>query len=158
MARTRPDKTQRPQAAAHASDRARRRRKAAEQRARSSRILICEAPTPQGTPVASAVRALGFEVDDCASLADALRVATVSPCDVLIAVLPCADDEHLSLLGLLRRAQPGTPLVVVSPDGSLEMRVRCQPVRPFYFAVPPIPTEELRAIVNDAIEHAPARA
>jgi hypothetical protein len=47
-----------------------------------------------------------------------------------------------------------TPLVIVSEDGSLETRARCQPARPYYFAVPPIPEAELRAILGGAVETA----
>lgn len=136
----------------HASDRARRRRLAAEQRAQSARILVCECREDGTSPLRAAVRALGYDALPCSSLADALREATRTPFDVVIAVLPQVSAEQASLLHLLRRSLASAPLVVVSDDGSLEARTRCQPARPYYFAVPPISEPELRAILSGAIE------
>lgn len=138
----------------HASDRARRRRRAAEIRAHAARVLVCECRQDGASPFRSAVRALGFEASPCSSLADALREATRTPFDAVIAVLPEVTAEQASLLQLLRRSLASTPLVIVSEDGTLEARARCQPARPYYFAVPPVPEAELRAILGGALEAA----
>lgn len=141
----------------HASDRAKRRRRAAEQRALTARILVCECRDDGVRPFHSAVRALGFEALPCGSLADALREVTRTPFDVVITVIPAITPEQASLLTLLRRSIAAKPLVVVTEDGSLEARVRCQPARPYFFAVPPIPEPELRAILSGAVEAAQRR-
>ncbi len=136
----------------HASDRARRRRRAAEQRAHGARVLVCECREDGATPFHATVKAFGFEVHGCASLDDALREVSRDPFDAVIAVLPRVGDAEASLLTLLRRNMGSTSLVVVTDDGSLEARVRCQPSRPYFFAVPPIPEPELRAILAGAVE------
>lgn len=138
----------------HASDRARRRRRAAEQRAQAARILVCEYRDDGNQPYHGAVRALGYEAHHCGSLPDALREVTRGPFDVVVVVLPSIPREQASLLQLLRRSIAGTPLVVVTEDGSLEARARCQPARPYFVAVPPIPEAELRAILAGAVEAA----
>lgn len=136
----------------HASDRAKRRRLAAEQRAHSARVLVCECREDGSTPLHAVVRGLGYEALPCASLADALRESTRAPFDVVISYMPTVTPEQASLLQLLRRGMGSAPLVIVSEDGSLEARTRCQPARPYYFAVPPVSEAELRAILSGALE------
>jgi DNA-binding response OmpR family regulator len=136
----------------HASDRARRRRLAAEQRAQSARILVCECRDDGTAPLRTEVRALGYDALPCSTLADALREAARTPFDVVIVALPAVSAEQASLLHLLRRSLAAAPLVIVSDDGSLEARARCQPARPYYFAVPPVSEPELRAILSGAVE------
>jgi DNA-binding response OmpR family regulator len=138
----------------HASDRAKRRRRAAERLAHAARVLVCECRDDGTTPFHAAVRALGFEALPCSSLADALREAARTPFDVVVTVMPKVTLEQASLLQLLRRGLASTPLVIVSEDSSLEARSRCQPARPYFFAVPPIPEAELRAILSGAVEAA----
>ncbi len=138
----------------HASDRARRRRRAAEQRAHAARILVCECREDGARPFHAAVRSLGFDALPCGSLDDALREASHTLFDVVVTVLPAVPPESASLLTLLRRSIGATPLVVVSDDASLDARVRCQPARPYFYAVPPLQGPELHAILSGAVEAA----
>lgn len=136
----------------HASSRARRRRIAAENRAHAAHVLVCDCGDEGGAPIASEVRALGYEAVACASPADALREAARVPFDVAIAALHVVDAEHVRLLQLLRRGNPAMPLVVVTRDQSLEARALIQQVRPYFFAVLPLAENELRAILSGALE------
>lgn len=135
----------------HASARAKRRRLAAEYRAQTARILVCECREDGATPLFTAVRALGYEAMPSASIADALRESARTAFDAVIADLPAVNAEHVSLLQLLRRSHPSTPLVIVSGDQSLEARALVQPVRPYYFAVAPVSETELRVILSGAV-------
>jgi CheY-like chemotaxis protein len=135
----------------HASDRAKRRRLAAVERAHSARILVCECRDDGTAPFSDTVRALGYTTAPCASLADALRETARTPFDVVITVLRSVDEGQVSLLQLLRRSLASAPLVIVCEDNSLEARSRCQPVRPYYFAVPPLSEGELRSVLSGAV-------
>ena len=142
----------------HASDRARRRRVAAESRARSAHVVICASDASGPPALRGAIESLGFDVDAFSTFADALRgLARTSP-DVVVIELADCDPECIRMLQLLRRSAPQTPLVIVSQDGSLGARAACQPLRPFYYAVPPISKDELRSALNSALEHRTARA
>lgn len=159
MTRQTPDKGRRPaDSGLHASSRAKRRRLAAETRQREARILVCEHAAP-GTPtIRAAIRALGFVAVACNGMGDALRETAETAVDLIIAVLPAGDAAAPKMLQLLRRSAPHTPIVIVSHDTSLEMRGLCQPVRPYFFAVPPLSNEELRVIVNGALNLRAVRA
>jgi len=139
---------------ASSSQRARRRRVAAERAARSARILVCECDAGSRPSIGDAVRDLGYEVVAHHSLADALRDVAASPPDLVIASFDQLDHERSSLLGLLRRSAPTVRLVIVTGDGSMSMRLRCQTTRPYYVAVRPLPEGELRSILAGALARA----
>ena len=135
----------------HPSQRARRRRVAAEKRTASARILVSESDRGAKPAVSDVVRGMGYEVIAHHTLADALREATTGNFDVIVASVPTLADEKVRLLQVLRRATPNVPLVIVTSDGSLEMRIRCQSARPFYYAVRPVDEAELRSILTGAL-------
>ncbi len=139
---------------AHPSQRARRRRVAAEKLARSAHVLVCECDARARPPIGDVVRGVGFEVTAHHSLADALREVATGTFDAIVASVPNADEERQRLLTLLKRTAPTTPLVIVTSDGSLEMRKRCQMARPYYFAVRPIDPAELRTVLTGAMQRA----
>jgi DNA-binding NtrC family response regulator len=136
---------------AHPSARARRRRLAAEQRAHSARLLVCDCCGERDAPLVASVRGMGYDPVACTSLADLLREAAREPFDALLVSLPAVEAGHERLLQLLRRSQPSTPVVVVCADASLEARARIQAVRPYFVAVPPLRDRELCAILSGAL-------
>jgi len=142
---------------AHPSQRAKRRRVAAEKLARDARILVCETDLASRPAMADSIRDLGYEVVAIHTLADALREAAVGAFDVIVASLDALDDQRLSLLQLLRRSTSAVPLVIVTADGSLEMRKRCQSARPYYFALRPIASTELRTALTTALARSAPR-
>jgi len=139
------------------SQRARKRRVAAQRAAKAARILVCDCDTDAPRPVSDDLLKLGYEFVAHHTLADCLREATEAPFDAIVISVPRLLEEKFKLLQLLRRATPGVPLVVVTSDGSLEMRTRCQGVRPLYFAVRPVPLEELRDALKGALTRVAAR-
>ncbi len=138
-------------ASAHASDRAKRRRLAVARQARQSRVLVCESPTGDAPRLREAIDALGYDTVHCPTLDDCLRIAPQSSPSAVLVELPENSENAFSLLQLLRRALPTTPLVIVAPNASLETRARIHPLRPYYFAVPPVPNDELRAVIQGAV-------
>ncbi len=142
---------------ANPSQQAKRRRVAAKRIARSTRVLACECDPAAPRPIGDDLRDLGFEVTALHSLADALRETAETSFDVVVTSLPRLDDERLKLMQLLRRSAPRVPIVLVTSDGSIEMRTRAQAVRPYYVAVRPLAHEELRTVLHGALAARPLR-
>jgi DNA-binding NtrC family response regulator len=130
---------------------------AAEKLVRSARILVCECDDSARPAIGDEIRGLGYEVVANHTLADALREAHGATFDVLVTSIPAVEEGRLKMLQLLRRALPHTPLVIVTSDGSLAMRTRCQPTRPYYFAVRPLAAGELRTAISGALARPAAR-
>jgi DNA-binding NtrC family response regulator len=141
----------------HDSQRARRRRVAARRIAREARVLVAECDA-NAMGIAELVRALGYEVASCGTIADAVREAAREARDVVVASIPYIDVPVLKLLQLLRRARPQVPLVLVTASDSLVMRRRCQELRAYYVVVRPVDPDELRDVLADATAHARALA
>jgi DNA-binding response OmpR family regulator len=140
-----------------AAPRVRRRGGPAPAPAPAARVLVCDCDAAAPRPVGDEIRDLGYEVVALHTLADSLREATVTAFDTIVASVPTLTNEKLSLLKLLRRATPQVPLVIVTSDDSLTMRSRCQPIRPYYFAVRPLASEELREALRGALAHGASR-
>jgi DNA-binding NtrC family response regulator len=134
----------------NASDRARRRRLAAQRRAETARVLVCR--TGGSNAVSRIVRGLGYRVSECRTLEDALHETIgAAPPDAAVLDLATCDAEVEGLLKLLRRALPRTPFVLVLGDASPTARIATLAVRPFYVTVPPVATDELNFALRDAI-------
>ncbi len=155
---SRPRAAQPATSSSHASDRARRRRLAVARKARASKVLICESPAGDAPRLREAIDALGYDTVHCPTLDDCLRVAPQSSPAAVLVELPDDSENAVSLLQLLRRTLPSTPLVIVAPNASLETRARIHPLRPYYFAVPPVPSDELRAVIQGAVTSQAHRA
>lgn len=118
---------------------------------RTARLLACECDAAARPAVGDLLRTLGYEVTAHHTLEDTLREATTSDFDVIVASVPTADEASAKLLGLLRRARSGTPLVIVTSDGSLAMRRTCLGASPYFYAVRPVDADELRDVIAGAL-------
>ena len=137
------------QPASNASDRARRRRVAAEKAGRDARVLLCE--RAEKGPLHRLMQQLHFTVVTCHGLEEALRETARQPVDVALIDMERNHDEYVGLLQLLRRALPKTPIVLVLGDPTPAARLATLTVRPFYVAVPPVGADEMAAVLRDAL-------
>lgn len=135
--------------ASNPSDRARRRRVAAERTGRESRLLLCE--IPEKGPVQRLLQQLHFSFVVRHGLDEALRETSTNPVDVAVVVLERSTEERIGLLQLLRRSLPRTPIVLVLDDPTPAARLATLTVRPFYVAVPPVGPDEMAAVLRDAL-------
>lgn len=146
------DRTKSPERnASNASDRARRRRVAAEREGESARILVCE--RDPGGSVQRLVKALHYASVVSDSLEHALQKITQTPVDVAVIAMEQRHEECVGLLQLLRRALPRTPFVLVLDDPTPAARLATLAVRPFYVAVPPVGHDEMASALRDAIAY-----
>lgn len=71
--------------------------------------------------------------------------------DALVYALCPQMEQDLGILGLIRRASPDLPLVLLAPDDSIATRRRVLALRPIYYAVWPTEPVELREAVRAAL-------
>jgi len=142
-----------PPAAGNSSDVARRRRLANRRQLQDSRILLWEHAQTQ--PMLDRLASLGCCVVSSSSIEQAIALHRAQPFALLIASPGLEGESDLAVLKLLRRALPAIPLVLLSTEASVAVRLRCQALRPQYFATPPLDDAELRAILGLARSHPP---
>ncbi len=129
-----------------ASDGARRRRVANQHVLGSARVLVWEHAETQALTLR--LRRLGCPVSECSCVETALQLHGDKAFDLILAAPGSGTNDPLGMLRLLRRALPLPPLVLVSTSTSVAMRLRCQELRPQYFATLPLEEAELRAILQ----------
>lgn len=135
-----------PRPASSASDAARRRRIANRDRLRDCRVLVWD--HPETRPLLARLSRLGCSVTASASVEDTIAKHGAEPFDLWIASPSPSDGDPIGVLRLLRRALPRVPLVLLSGEASVGLRIRCQALNPQYFATPPLADPELRAILQ----------
>jgi DNA-binding NarL/FixJ family response regulator len=117
----------------------------------SPRVVIHD-PCPQKeNPAATALQGQGFELVQCLGGQELLEEVIQNRPDALVYAL-CPDmEQDLGILGLIRRASPDLPLVLLAPDDSISTRRRVLALRPIYYAVWPTDAVELREAVLAAV-------
>lgn len=132
-----------------ASQRAKRRRVAAERQCEGARVLVCE--PGRSSALAALIRDLHYNVTHCTSLECALRAASPADLDVAVLAVEPRQASEVGLLQLLRRTLPRTPFILQLGDPTPAARLATLEVRPFYVAVPPVGHEEMASALRDAV-------
>ena len=118
-------------------------------------ILECGCGRPEA--LRAALPEAGFEVVSCATPESMLETSLQRAPDLILYQLGFGPRVDAGVLRLLRRAYPNAPLVVISPEPSLEAQRRVQEFRPISFLVQPVETTELRDVVGAALAKQGAR-
>lgn len=87
------------------------------------RILLVEDDRDLGPVVADNLRRDGFAVDLAPTLADALALAEAGPFDAAVLDRRLPDGEGLTIVGPLRRLQPGLPVLALTARDATDDRV-----------------------------------
>lgn len=87
------------------------------------RVLLVEDDIDLGPAVADNLRRDGFTVDLAASLADARSLAESGRFDVAVLDRRLPDGEGLGLVAVLRRLQPGLPILALTARDASDDRV-----------------------------------
>lgn len=87
------------------------------------RILLVEDDHDLGPVVAENLRRDGFAIDLAASLAEAREMAELGRFDIAVVDRRLPDGEGLSLVPVLRRLQPGLPILALTARDATEDRI-----------------------------------
>jgi DNA-binding NarL/FixJ family response regulator len=113
-------------------------------------VACCGGWTPERLSALEALRAAGFSVETCGGTCP-IECVIERPPDVLIYAVDPARDWECAALRMVKRLHPLLPLVVVTSDGSVDERLRFDPLRPAYVAVDPVDPDELADAVHALI-------
>jgi DNA-binding response OmpR family regulator len=116
------------------------------------------AAAPADPPVCTVLEADGFALVSCPDGGALLEEVMHRRPDAVVYALHGDCREDLGVLGLLRRAAPDVPLVLLAADGSLHTRRATEPLRPIYYAVCPVDEAELCDVVRAAVARRRRRA
>ena len=122
------------------------------------RVIVYECCSEADDHVRSLLDGEGYELVPCRDGEALLEAAVERHADAVVFELKPECQGDLGLLHLLRRVAPAVPLILVASDGSLETQRLVQELRPMYYAVIPVESEELRGAVRSAVERGRRRA
>jgi NADH-quinone oxidoreductase subunit E len=114
-------------------------------------VLISTNDEPLGEYLYHQINGLGWTVSRTGMFSELLRKIKEEKADILILDSSLEGIASFDLLPLIKKSNPGLPVIALNDDSSLEMskRVRLQGI--FFLAMKPIDPAEIRTAVGDAI-------
>jgi NADH:ubiquinone oxidoreductase subunit E len=114
-------------------------------------VLIATNDEPLGEYLYHQINGLGWTVSRTGTFSELLRKLKEEEADILVLDGSLEGIPSFDLLPLIKKSNPGLPVIALSDDSSLEMskRVRLQGI--FFLAMKPIDPAEIRTAVGDAI-------
>lgn len=114
-------------------------------------VLISTNDEPLGEYLYHQINGLGWTVSRTGMFSELLRKIKEEEADILILDSFLEGIASYDLLPLIKKSNPGLPVIALNDDSSLEMskRVRLQGI--FFLAMKPIDPTEIRTAVGDAI-------
>jgi DNA-binding NtrC family response regulator len=114
------------------------------------RILVVEDEDKLRRVIQLHLNASGFDVDQCRSAEEALRLADRA--DLVLSDLRLPGKDGLALLGDLRRQNSSVPVVVMTAFGTIETAVQAMKSGATDFLLKPFSLDHLSTIINKALE------
>ena len=114
-------------------------------------VLIATNDEPLGEYLYHQINGLGWAVSRTGMFSELLRKLKEEEADILVLDSSLEGIPSFDLLPLIKKSNPGLPVIALTDDSSLEMskRVRLQGI--FFLAMKPIDPAEIRTAVGDAI-------
>jgi NADH-quinone oxidoreductase subunit E len=114
-------------------------------------VLIATNDEPLGEYLYHQINGLGWTISRTGTFSELLRKLKEEEADILVLDSSLEGIPSFDLLPLIKKSNPGLPVIALSDDSSVEMskRVRLQGI--FFLAMKPIDPAEIRTAVGDAI-------
>jgi DNA-binding response OmpR family regulator len=93
----------------------------------------------------------GFETDSVSNGVDALRMLSKDSFDLVITDIRMPGLTGLDILPRMRRLKPDTPIIVMTADGSDDMRRKSYERGATIYLEKPIHLSKLRAVIRETV-------
>ena len=119
---------------------------------RSDHVLVIDDEPAVRLVVRTFLEAHGYLVKEAATAAEAVAVYRDAPPDLAICDYELPDGNGIDLLAELRTLEPGTPAVMLTGHGSIELAVRAIKEGAEQFLTKPVDLSALKVIVERVLE------
>jgi two-component system response regulator HydG len=114
-----------------------------------SALIVDDVPEMAQT-IASDLASVGFETRVAHDGAKAVAAFTADPTDVVIADLRMKGSDGLEVLAGIKRADPATPVIIMTAFGAVETAVEAMRRGAYHYVTKPFALETLRTLVERA--------
>ena len=115
------------------------------------RIMIIEDDEAMRSLLEDFFEEEGFETDSASNGADALRILSKDPLDLIVTDIRMPGLTGLDILPRLRRLKPETPIIVMTAFGSEDVRRRSLERGATTYLEKPIHLSQLRTLIHEMI-------
>ncbi len=117
--------------------------------AKFSALIVDDIPEMAQT-IANDLAAAGFETHVAHDGAKAVAAFAAEPTDVVVADLRMKGSDGLEVLAGIKRADPATPVIIMTAFGAVETAVEAMRRGAYHYVTKPFSLETLRALVERA--------
>ena len=114
-------------------------------------ILLVEDDASIAIVITAALKAEGFAVAHCDSIAERDRLLGSRSFDALVTDVMLTDGDGIETLGAVRAAQPDLPIIILSAQNTLDTAVRASDTGAFEYFPKPFDIDELARTVRQAV-------
>jgi two-component system response regulator PilR (NtrC family) len=125
---------------------------------RSPKVLVVDDEADLRELLQLTLVRMGLDVDCAADLAQARGLIATVRYDLCLTDMRLPDGDGLSLVADLAKAQPNTPVAVITAYGSAESAVAALKAGAFDYVAKPVGLDALRALVRSALRLPPSAA
>ena len=118
----------------------------------NEKIILVEDDLSVSHVIITALKAAGYEVESCKSIAerDALMASTTY--DLLLTDVGLGEGDGIASLDKVRMVQPNIPIVIISAQNTLNTAVRAAETGAFEYLPKPFDLDELVEVVTQALK------
>ena len=118
----------------------------------ATKILLIEDDPGSREALLILLRGSGFAMKECSSGKEGLQLLTGEPFDIVISDLFLPDMNGIDILTQVKRDSPRTEVILITGHGSVETAVKAIKAGAFHYITKPLNIEELRIIIDKAVE------
>ena len=118
----------------------------------SASILIVDDEEPILTSLSSILQDEGYEVTVAKNGADALRIYTMDPPDLMLLDIWMPEMDGMETLRRVRELVPTAQVMMMSGHGSIETAVKAIKLGAYDFVGKPVDFDELQIAIKNALE------
>lgn len=118
----------------------------------STKILLVDDETPSREALTLLLKSVGYQVAGAASGREAFELFASDPCDIIITDLFLPDLNGIDILKKVKSLSPAIEVILITGHASAETAVRAMKEGAFDYITKPLNLEELRIIIDKALE------
>lgn len=118
----------------------------------NEKIILVEDDPSVSHVIITALRAEGYQVDSCKSVAERDTLMSAKVYDLLLTDVGLGEEDGITSLSAVKAKSPGIPIIIISAQNTLNTAVRASETGAFEYLPKPFDLDELVEVVQQALK------